>query len=257
MLRHRAVRLQTAGLVTAALALLAGAHCGDADTTGRSRVSFAVVVGAVRAEGETATGWRVAFERAALAVGPVRWFEGEPFARRRRLLRDLGTLGVAWAHPGHYVPGEALADVTARRAVDLLAAGGVALDRADGVSGMASSAQLELSSAAGDLGGQTLVVRGTARRGERTVRFEGGLRLDRRVEGIPARGALEGHAGRWDLGVDLTAWFDQADFGALPAPTTPDGYVTVGEDSQVANALFRSATTGLPYRFSWRPAGAP
>jgi hypothetical protein len=257
-------RIEVWFLAVAAASAVALVQCGVPDATGRHRTSFPVTVRGVNtADATTSVGWRLTFERAAVALGPVRWYEGEPlFGRvfRRVWPRAWSGIGVAHAHPGHYVAGEALADITEQRVVDLLVRAGVELRPADGVTGDANSATVELRAPSATLGpsgaallpsGGTLWVRGVAQRGAETVRFEGGLSLDVAVTGIPARGpiAADGTT-RWALAVDVAAWLDRADFSTLPPPASADGYAVIPESSQVHNALYRGATSGGAYRFT-------
>jgi hypothetical protein len=241
----------------AALALVSSAHCGD-DTTGRERVSFEVYATALRAESDSSMGWRVRIEQAAVAVGPIRWYEGAPlFGELRRMFT-----GVAWAHPGHYVPGGALADITTRGVVDLMAATPVRLATATGVSGAVQSAHLELHPAADDLGAAgaalrngSLSLRGTATRGDVTVRFEAAPRIDVNIEGIPAEATLDGAPGRFVVGVDLGALVDRVDFATLPSSSAET--VAFPAEGQASNALYRGAVSGASWRFTWVAGSAP
>ena len=252
----RRARIEVTALCGLAAALVATARCGDAgDTTGRVRVTFPVTVRGINPTSDNATGWHVVVEEARVAVGPLRWYEGPPIFARR-----LFQFGVAFAHPGHYVPGEALADITSQRVVDLTAASPTPLEDATGVSGDALSATFELRppgsalgpSAAG-LHGLALWPRGTATRAGVTVRFEGGVAVDYAVRGIPAR-ATFASGGSADVAVDLAQWFDRADFATLTAGA--DGTAQISAGSEVANGLYRGATSGAAYLFSWR-ASAP
>lgn len=239
----------------AALLAVATVQCGDDTSTGRARVAFDVWAQGVNAAAVTSLGWSVRIEQAAVAVGPLRWYEGAPLFGARRLLRALS--GTAWAHPGHYVPGGAMADVTQRAVVDLTGARAF-VGRAEGVSGAVQSAHLELRPDGSDLGparallrGGTLSLRGTATRGDRTVRFEASPSLNVSIEGVPARAANDGSPGAWTLSVDLARWVDRVDFSMLPAPATADAFAPFGDDGQPASALYRGATTGAAYRFDW------
>lgn len=236
-----------------AVGVLAAAHCGD-DTTGRSRITVDVVVRGANPTFTTVTGWRVTLAEARIVLGPVHWYEGPALFGRSRFERVFG-LSVAHAHPGHYVAGEALADVTRRRVVDLLRADGPRLDQGNGVTGLARSAAVELRPAEADLAdaaslrGGTLYVRGEAARDGRTVRFDCAPVLNAVVQGIRAPGEMTG-SGRWDLTIDVGAWIDRADFSTLPAPATPDGVVTITE-GQPFNAVTRTAPAPSGFRFVW------
>lgn len=243
--------------LAAALALLSAVHCGD-DSTGRQRVGFPVFARGVRAASDNALGWRVQLDQAAVALGPMRWFEGEPlFGQLRRVF-----LGVAWAHPGHYVPGGALADTSTRAVVDLLRPDAVRVAAAAGVSGEVRSAHLELHPATPALGpdadalrGGSLSLRGSATRGDTVVRFEAAPRLDLNLEGIPARATLDGTPGRFEVAVDLGALLERVDFAALPRDPAAAA-VAFPAESQPSNALYRGAASGASWRFTWI-AGPP
>ena len=203
-------------------------------------------------------GWHVRVEQAAVAIGPIRWYEGPPlFGELRRMFT-----GVAWAHPGHYVPGGALADITARGVADLMATAPVRIATATGVSGAVQSAHLELHPSEGDLGparaalrNGSLSLRGTATRGDVTVRFEAAPRIDVNIEGIPARATLDGTPGRFEVGVDLGALLDRVDFSTLPVQ--PAETVAFPETGQASNALYRGAVSGASWRFTWVAGANP
>ena len=254
MKRQRSILGFVALSVALTITTASTTHCGP-ENTGHERTSFRITVHGIRADATTSVGWHVVIDRAAIAMGPVRWYEGEPLFGQRWLGRFQ--FGVAEAHPGHYVPGEALADVTSQRAIDLLAPGGVDLETATGVTGDANSAAIELRAPSADLGpagtilgGHTLTLRGVATRDTTTVHFDVSLDLDQIVNGIPAHAHIVVGPGRWDIGVDLVDFVDRADFSTLPAPSGTE-YVVAPADGQVENALFRSATSGSPYRFTW------
>jgi hypothetical protein len=241
-----------------ALVSLAAAHCGD-DSTGRSRITVDALVRGSDPTLTTSTGWRVTISEARIVLGPLRWYEGTALFGRSLFERLLG-VSVAYAHPGHYVAGEALADITTRRVVDLLRPGGTALPQGNGVTGLAQSAYIELRTAepaladAAGLHGGTLYVRGEATRDGRTVRFDCAPELTLGVRGIPARGDMTA-SGRWDITIDIGAWIDRADFSLVADPATPGGVVTLTE-GQPFNAVTRTAPAASGFSFAWVPAGA-
>src|SRR5688572_7019461 len=100
MFRAYVHRLEILLLTVAAGAAVATVQCGTLDTTQRRRTSFAITVRGVNSDVTTSAGWRVAYERASIAIGPVRWYEGAPILGQQWPRRVLG-FGVAYAHPGH------------------------------------------------------------------------------------------------------------------------------------------------------------
>lgn len=230
------------------MVLALGAGCGE--DTGRARVRFAVTARGVDPSFVTSRGWSVAVTEARVVVGPLRWYEGAPVFALRWWERALG-VSLAHAHPGHYAPGEALADLVPRRVVDLVGPP-TTLGTADGITGAAQSAQLELRPPGPDLGpaaasleGATLVLRGTATAGARTLRFRGRADVSLNLAGIAAPGAIDQAA--WELQITLGSLLDRVDFEAL-RPATPDAEVDFGSDSQAANALYRAVTSVGSYR---------
>jgi len=224
------------------------AHCGD-DTTGRAPVAFAVNAQGIRPTATTALGWSVRIETARVRLGALRWFEGDPVAQLRPWERLLG-VRLAYAHPGHYVPGEALADITTPVVIDLVRDTPVSLGMARGVSGTARSARIELRTAPDDptLPGASLALTGTATRDGQTVRFSATHPLALDVPGVPAPGELDATAAAWTLQVDLVALVDRVDFAALPPAATPEATVPFGPDSQSLNALVRALRASATYR---------
>lgn len=234
------------------LVLLAGVHCDEAPTD-RAPVTFAVALRVQPPERETSLGWRITLERAFVALGPVRWFEAEPPMAR---FRPRLAWGVALAHPGHYEPGEGLASVNVIRVIDLLTPGGTELASATGYSGDARSASVGLFMPGSTLGpsaamldGQTVRVRGSARRGDAVVYFEGGVTPNTEINGIPARGRLDGVAGRWEVTLDLGVWFDRVDFSVLP-PSSETSYATLVPGNAATTGLYRGVSAPTAWRFA-------
>lgn len=259
-MNRRRTRIEVTALCGLAAALISTAHCGDAgDTTGRARVTFPVTLRGINPSFDSSLGWHVTLDQAFVAAGPLRWYEGAPLFGQR-VFQRITHWGIAEAHPGHYVPGEALADITSQRVVDLIATAPTPLEDATGVSGDALSATFELRPPGSALGpsasalhGLALWTRGTATKMGVTVRFEGGVTVDYAVRGIPAR-ANFGPAGSMAVSVDLAQWLDRADFSTLTAGA--DGTAPIAAGSEVANALYRGATSGAAYHFAWT-TGSP
>ncbi|MEI8254072.1 MAG: hypothetical protein WCJ30_00200 [Deltaproteobacteria bacterium] len=247
----------TLGIPPASLALFLAAglivtavQCGP-ESTGHARTSFEIAAHGANAHSVSSLGWDVTFSQAMFSMGPLGWYEGDPLFGRLEWVRSLG-IGVARAHPGHYVAGQALADITDPHAVDLLA-DRVELGVASGVTGTSNSGALELHTPTAALGpsgavleGHAVLVRGVAQRGGTTVRFRGSLNVDVTVRGFPARGEITAPGARWVLTVDLAQWLDRADFATLGA--AGDAEVEITDGSQVQNAFYRGVTAGTPYR---------
>ena len=139
-------------------------------------------------------------------------------------------MSAAWAHPGHYVPGEALADATTPALVDLRQEAPVVF-AGNGVSGHFGSAEAQL----GPRDGVTAYARGRAELEGRVVVFEVRTDLDAAVAGI-AVGADVSDRGHFGVGVDLARWLGRIDFGALEASTST---ISFAPGSQGHNAFVR------------------
>jgi uncharacterized protein (DUF1684 family) len=225
-----------------ALCALLLVGCGD-DTTGRTRVRYDVRARGVDTTFTTSRGWTVQIAEARVSLGALRWYEGPPIFALRWWERALG-VSVAHAHPGHYVPGAALADMLTPRVVDLTT-GTVALGTADGVTGAAQSAHVELRPLLTSSDSATVFVRGEATQAAQRVRFRAALALTLNLEGVTATGDIDRTA--WELQVSVGRWVDRVDFAAL-TPSAPDAEVEFTADSQAANALYRAATNVGSYR---------
>lgn len=96
-------------------------------------------------------------------------------------------------------------------------------------------------------------VRGTARRGDEVVEFEGALRLEdeallRRVDGVPAAGSI-GPGGTLLFRVRSFRWFDEAHFDRL-APSTR-GARQIDRTSQVHTAWLLASRSSATYSTEW------
>ena len=236
------------------LILLAGACGGD---TGQQRVAFEVR--AAGAEGGAARftndyGWTVELQAAAVSLGPIYFFDGEPLISLDRLLDWLSPIAVAHAHPGHYVAGEAMGQLLEQHSVDLLAGPATSLAMADGVTGPYNSARVALRPSAADdalLAGRSAVVSGRATlAGEDPVDFEGSLELDLEIEGIPCGLRVDGRPGHMQIAVDLQRWFKRVDFATMPAASV-DGIQRFEEGTQAQNALIRGVDNTAAFAFAW------
>ncbi len=234
-----------------ALGLLAG--CG----TGQERRTFPVEVVGQPMTGANEKGWTVTLESLHVSMGPVRFFEGRVLLTERRRWDWYSLIGgTAWAHPGHYVPGEALGEVLSTRTVDLMSAEPTLLGEASAVTGSYGSMELSLpaptsaSDAEGLLAGHGVRVRGVARHTDgREVPFEGTVDLTKPVSGIRFEREMGKEPGRVRITVELAKWLGRIDFGTVTAfPDFP-------ADSQAQNALERGVEDTSAYAVTWVEGG--
>ncbi|WP_158626578.1 hypothetical protein [Corallococcus interemptor] len=226
--------------------------CGD--KTEAERRTFAVTMTATAPTAPNEYGWTVTPEAAQLSVGSVRFFEGRVLLSRRF---DWYSLigGTANAHPGHYVPGDALGEVLTPQTVDLLAGGN--LGEANAVTGSYGSLELTLvtPTAATDaqnlLGGHQAHVRGTATHTSgATVRFDAVVDLPKAIEGVRFERDLQKEAGHVRIAVDLGTWMDRIDFATASLPDAA-GVSTFPAGSQAQNGLVRGVEDTSAYVVTW------
>ncbi|MCC7380766.1 MAG: hypothetical protein IT384_02995 [Deltaproteobacteria bacterium] len=240
----------TAAITAAVTALITLAAAGCGETEERIRVDLTLKAEGRRGALLTTRGWAISLEQAQLHAGPVRFFEGAPLfgqsAPPRRWYQWLApaVISSAHAHPGHYVPGEALGDVLATTTIDLLAPTPTHLGAGDGVSGRYNSAEIALSPAA-DLGAACARISGVATKGGRSISFSTAVAGPETIRGI-AFGAEVSAAASVVLTVDLDAWIARIDFDALPAGTAT---VAFPPQTQGYNAFQRGLVSSAAYQF--------
>ncbi len=244
-----------ATLCALAFALVTSAQCA-LPTTGGARTTVGMTLGATRPRGPNGRGWSLALDVARARVAWVRLSEGMATARARPrrapwLDRARGGLGVAHAHPGHYTPGEALADATPLRVIDLLAAP-VELGPAPAVTGTVRSASLALRPGEGEglPTGASVLVEGVASREGVRVRFRGRIDGPVDIEGAPADGTIaEAPRARASVRIDLGAWLARVDFAPLARAGLEGAAVELRADPEADNAWSRGVRDGAAYRF--------
>jgi len=232
-----------------ALSLTLAACVGD---TGGRYLSVPISVGAqAPGAGPNAKGWTVQLTRAELNMGPLRLYEGEPLFAG--LAEDM--LGLlfggrsAFAHPGHYEEGAALAEWLQPRVIDLLSPSPVLLGDADAVTGAYRSAQLDLNPSP-ELGGAVLVLQGTADRDGTSLSFSATASSAISVQGIAASADVQG-AAEINLTVDLGTWVENIDFELL-GPSR-----TLVPETQPHSALMRGVFNTSAYAFVISTSAAP
>jgi hypothetical protein len=252
--------------------------CGNAtnSTTGK-RVTFATKVtfeSASDAEFDTAFGWHVKVDKAAVAVGGLYYFDGEPAfvqndPRRRGPLEHLASWfeGTAYAHPGHYQSGDALGEMLQPGSVDLFATP-VALGAGDGISGTYRSARFAFAQkivgkAASELDGHVAFAEGTASKpgdgGTGEIHFRIAADYDDvaakvtegQVDGCEFKETQIANDGTVVLSLKPGIWFDLVDFtkvdpGTSAAPTE----IPKGDIAQIGFALGLVQLTAYDFSFS-------
>ncbi|WNG30099.1 hypothetical protein F0U62_43350 [Cystobacter fuscus] len=238
--------MKRVSLPHALLLLVLLASCG----TGAQRRTFPVEMTLQPMTGPNERGWTVTPEALHVSVGPVRFYEGHVLLSRRAPRFDPFLLlgGTAWAHPGHYLPGDAMAEVLSTTVVDLLAASPTVLGEANAVTGDYGSMELTLPV---PLGGHAVRVRGTATNPDgRRVRFDTALDLPKPIEGIRFERALAEEVGRVRITVDLNTWLGRIDFATV-SPADAEGVSTFPTGSQAMNALVRGVEDTGAYVVTW------
>jgi hypothetical protein len=258
-------------LILSGALLVLGSCEGGATTSGREVTLHTALVADPELDGWFATesGWSVRLTRAAVSIGALYYFEGEPaFTRRapdsiwQRFAALLGP-SVARAHPGHYLQGRATGEMTEPSAV-VLGTTPVALAPGRGITGHYRSGRFVLAEPGADgdsagLDGNVAIAEGTATKGEQTVHF----RLSATF-GDVSRSVSEGQVNgcvfdevevQGDGGVTVTVeprvWFNLVDFEDVAAGSEAEPTeVESGETAQLAFAL--GVVQLSAYRFSFQ-----
>lgn len=229
--------LASLALLAAGLALEACGSDGASGTTG-TRVTLHTQARPAKAPGATFTngvGWTVTLTKASVAVASLDYFDGEPIfsragpSRRRGLGLDpvRGLLGLrsVRAHPGHYVAGDALGEMSTSATIDLFA-GTTRLADGAGVSGRYQSARFTYGAADH---GVVVAVEGAAQSGAKTLQFKASAAIpdvldsfgEPKLEGCVFVSADVRADGTVTLAIDPTVWLDQVDFADVKP--TADG----------------------------------
>lgn len=259
-------------VATLALGLLLAACSGDAqDSTGGKRVVLATRVepnAKLAEEFTTGRQWSVKLTSARLAIGGLYYFDGKPaFARneRRTPLQRLQNffVGTAYAHPQHYVAGNALGEMTEPSSVDLFR--GADLADGNGVTGTYRSGRLVLPEkivgpAADGLAGHVATASGVATKDGQTVYFDVSADLVDIQESSPLA-EVDGCVfdavdvtgdGTVTLTVTPAVWFNLVDFAAVEGGTEEAPTEIVRGD--LAHKAFALGVVQLSaYHFEYRP----
>ncbi len=237
-------------LATAAIFIAGGVLASCGSDTGRGRVAFEVSVSSEpAAAGPNEFGYTVDLTRAELRVSRLAFFEGDPLFTKSWPQR-LGDLLVpsAYAHPGHYTPGEALADLLVEQTFDLLRTGVQSWGTADGVTGDYASAELNLGAG----GAASVTLEGTATGPGGEIPFIARLDEAQEIIGLAAGFVVDERPFEVVVNFELSELVKRIDFGRVASPeeiasaTAPLLFV---RDTQPYNAFSRAAIGNLTYRF--------
>ncbi len=218
----------------------------------------------------TGLGWTVTLAEAQISTGAMYYFDGEPaFTSVRpglieQLIEALEPIHVAYAHPGHYVAGNAKGEQLSPFSADLLA-GPAELPVGDGVSGSFRSATFSFAApsagpAQDALEGKVVRVLGTARKDGRTIHFLASAGLtdlektakDAQVSGCDFTAAEVLHDGTVTITVHPKVWFSLVDFAELPEGSA-EAPAELGPESTARIAFALGLTQLSAYAFSFKP----
>jgi hypothetical protein len=221
------------------LVFLGLSTCGS---TGRTRRTFPVEVTAKSSQIVTDTGWTVTLSAATVHLEALRFFEGKVLLSRSMPWWRGLLVSEAWAHPGHYVPGEALGELVSPAAVDLLASASEAWawSTANAVTGEYGSAQLTIV-------GTGLALAGTATKGAAQVEFSVELAPAAALEGLRFEHTMTSSAGAVQLLVDLSVILSRVDFAQVGTGAKP-----IDPTSPAFNGLTRGLEDTSAYVLTWK-----
>ncbi|MEW5737994.1 MAG: hypothetical protein AB1938_03655 [Myxococcota bacterium] len=228
--------MKTHTRVAASLLALLCLSCGG---TERTRSTFPLVVSKESGALVTDSGWTVTLTSATASLTSARFFSGEvPAISRRWSPLDL-LISTAWAHPGHYVPGEALGELLTPVEVDLLA-GDTPWGTVSAVTGRYGSMQLTLGSAG-------LRLAGMATKDMQTVAFDTqGFAPAAPIEAIAFAHDMDASAGQVRLAFDLKATVSRMDFAQVGTGANP-----LDPASPCFNGFGRGVQDSSAYHATW------
>lgn len=219
--------------------------CGCGSTQ-QQRRTFPVEVSVVPPSAVLDSGWTVSDLRGSVHFAELRFFSGKVLVAER--FDPLSWLvSSAWAHPGHYVPGESMGEVLTALDVDVASPQRVAWGEASAVTGSYGSARLGFGAAG-------LRLRGTAARGGETIRFDTGVKsFSAPLEGLRFEHEMTTSPGLVLLEVDLSVLLARVAFELHQSAPEANGVVQFAPTSPAFNGFDRGATDSASYRFTWLP----
>jgi len=217
--------------------------CGaiTAQTRRTFSLDVAVTVPAVALE----SGWTLSEVTGSGSFTSMRFFSGKVLIGARFDPLSL-LISTAWAHPGHYIPGEALGEVLSPLVVDFGKRDVQPWGTANAVTGSYGSAQLTYAMTG-------LRLKGVATKNGKTVRFDTGLLTSSApLEGLKFDREMDTAPGGVRLTVDLGVLLSRVEFDQSMAMPGADGVVVFDPTSPAFNGLTRGATDTGSYRLSWQ-----
>ncbi len=206
-----------------------------------SRRSFPVEISGTRSTLVTDSGWSVTLTKATAQLTTLRFFEGKVLASRHRnpWWRSM-LVSEAWAHPGHYIPGEAMAELLTPIEVDLLATEPTSWGLADGITGGYGSVEV-------GFGSNGVQLEGTATSGSQTVPFSMRYAPASALEGVRFEHEMATQPGTVRVQLDLGVELSRVDFSKVGASALP-----VDEQSPAFNGFARGVVDISGYLVTWK-----
>lgn len=251
------------------------AACADRDTTHGKHIVLRTRITAGREANEpftNARGWTIVLSKIVVSTGALYYLEGAPVTAWRGLpnpqrtrVRDhvelLFGLKTAWAHPGHYLGGEARGQVLSPTSVDLHGEGAT-LPLGEGVTGLVRSATFSYHAPpsgpmAEALSGHVAILEGAATKGTDQRLFRAEIDADDiasssdgtpTIDGCPFEETTFDDDATVLVTVRPAVWFSQVEFDTLPATTA--SAVQPMPASLARNQLVRGMKAGAAYTFS-------
>jgi hypothetical protein len=239
--------------------------CSASETTTGKRVALRVVAESSPSTFTTVEGWTVTLSSAQVSVGPQYYYDGATIFSSRapsfpsRLYDAL--IPSAYAHPGHYVAGNARGEMLVPTSLDLVTGGGL-LGIGSGTTGIVRSGTFSFQSPAqgplaSALAANVLSVAGTAVKGSDTRKFFATLTASDvsdaggkpEIEGCAFADTEVTESGTVTIRVAVAKWFDLVEFQLLPAGA--DG-VAVALAGVARNEFVRGVRAGDRYTFAFR-----
>jgi hypothetical protein len=235
---------------------LSAASCGIDSTSGHPVRLHTELVAADEFDRpfETETGWTVRIDRAAVSLGALYYFDGEPaFVERGNepLLERFAALfrtPIARAHPGHYIAGTALGQMV-EPVARALRSEPSEIGEGNGLTGLYRSARFVLAqdqSGLDELAGNVAMLQGRASKDGVTVYFKLSASFADVARSV-SKGEINGclfdeteveRDGTVTVTVKPRIWLDLVDFADVaPGSAAQPTEIAHGELSQIAFAL--------------------